>query len=92
MGLAALWNQVAETCSKQGPGHLREGEQQKSSATKGVNGPDSWPCEQEVHQTETHRCKERLGVVSASLLEDRTGIEGDDVDCAKSVRELADMA
>lgn len=80
MGLAALWNKVAEASSKKGPRHLGEGKQQECSAAKGIDSPDSWPGKDEVDKTKAHRSQQRLRIVSTSLLEDSTGVESYDVD------------
>ena len=80
MGLAALWNKVAEAGSKKGPRHLGEGKQQECSAAKGINSPNSWPGKDKVNKTKAHRSQQRLRVVGASLLEDGAGVESYDVD------------
>lgn len=52
-GLVALWDVEAETCSQQGPAHVGEGEEEQSSSTEGVDGPDGWESEDEVDDTKT---------------------------------------
>lgn len=87
MRLAAFGNEVAKTCRKQGPGHLREGEEQQGSASESINCPDSGPSEYKVDETEAHRRKQRLSVVSTGLFEDCARVKGDDVDCVTLVLE-----
>lgn len=75
-------NEVTETSSEQSPCHLREREQEQSSSSVGVDGPDGWPSKDEVDETETPRSEERVFVVCTGGLEDTGGEEGDDVDTA----------
>jgi hypothetical protein len=50
MRLAILRNEETHSCCKQRPSHLREGEEQQGSTTERINGPNGWPCEQEIHK------------------------------------------
>lgn len=79
VSFASFRYQVAKTCSQQSPGHLWESEEQKSSTPKCVDGPDSWPSEDEVDESKAHRSEERFGNTGARLLEDRARVKGDDV-------------
>ena len=45
MSGARLRNEVGESCSQKGPGHLGESEQEKGSSSIGINGPDGRPGE-----------------------------------------------
>ena len=45
-------NVEGEAGCKQRPGHLWEGKQQECAAAKGVDGKESRPGEDEVHQAE----------------------------------------
>lgn len=46
-------DESTETGGKQGPCHVGECEQEKRATAEGINGPDSWECEQEVDKTES---------------------------------------
>lgn len=76
-----LRDDVAESSSDKGPRHLREGEQQQRPPTKGVDGPDGRPGEDEVDQAETERREQRARVAGTSLRKHRRAVEGNDVDC-----------
>ena len=62
------------------PGHLRECEEQKSSASESVDGPYRRPGKNEVYQAETKAGKESGDVASASISKDGRAVESNDVD------------
>lgn len=76
----------AQTGSEKGPEHLREGEEQQASSTKGVNGVEGREGKQPVHQTKTKGSNGGLELGEARLHEDGGGIECDNVDSAHLLR------
>jgi hypothetical protein len=80
MGLAALRDEEAETSRKQRPSHLWEGKEQKRPPSEGIDCPHSRPCENEVDQSKSPRCKEGISDGSPGLREGSRTVEGDDVD------------
>lgn len=71
----------AEAGSKQSPGHLGEGEEQQSTTTPSVDGPNGGESEEEVDQTESPRSEQGRGGRGAGGSEDSARVEGNNVDC-----------
>ena len=82
MGCFLFWNDEAKTGCKQSPCHVGESEEKESTATPGINGPDSGPSEDEIDETESERGKQGIQIASTSVHEDSRGVESDDVDTA----------
>jgi hypothetical protein len=75
-------NEGTESGCKQGPGHLWECEEQKSSSAESVDGEDGGPSKDEVDQTEAETGQQGTQLASTCLLEDGAAVERDDVDTA----------
>lgn len=74
----------AESSSKQGPGHLREGEEQQSPTAPGVDRQHGGESEEEVDQAESPRGEQGRRVGSSSRHKDGAGVKGNNVDCTWS--------
>lgn len=72
--------QTAQPGSEEGPGHLREGEEQERPAPKCVDCPYCGKGEEEVNQAKAKRCIERLRVSCTGVSKDGRAIERNDVD------------
>jgi len=58
-----------EASSQQRPGHVGKSEEQQRAAAEGVDGPDGWPCEDEVDETEAEGGDEGIPLGGAGLAE-----------------------
>lgn len=72
-------NEEAQSCSEKGPGHLREGEEEESAATPGIDCPDGGPGEDEIYETETEGGEKSFQVTCTGFAEDGGRVESDDV-------------
>ena len=68
-------------CCKQGPEHIGESEEKKTTTPKGIDSPDGRPGKDKVDETEAEGGQQSSDVVGTSSLEDSRRIEGNDVDC-----------
>lgn len=80
MGRIALRNEEAQSSSKQGPSHLREGKQEQAATTKCVYSPNDRPSKHEVDETEAKRGNKRFSLGGVRLSEDGARVESDDID------------
>jgi len=60
------WDEEAETGGEEGPGHLREGEEEESATTVGINCADSRPGEAVMY------CQLDESILSLELMETYT--------------------
>ena len=87
VGVGFLRDDEAEPRREEGPGHLREGEEQERASAVGVDGPDGGPGEDEVDEAEAEGGEQGLEAAGAGVDEDGRGVEGDDVDAAHLLRQ-----
>lgn len=69
MSFGLFVNDEAKSSGKQGPSHLRESEEQESSATPGVDCPNGWPGKHKIDQTESPGRKKSLQISGTGFLE-----------------------
>ena len=82
VGSALLGDPEAEAGGEEGPCHLGEGEEEERAAAVRVDRPHRGPGEDEVDEAETPGGEKSFQVAGAGILEDRRGVEGDNVDAA----------
>lgn len=75
-------NQCAESSSQQGPRHIRKREEKQCSSSKGVDGPESRECKEEVDKSEAPRSPQRLVGAKARIHKNRGRVECNNVDTA----------
>lgn len=81
MSATTLGDKVAHACEEQTPAHVGKCKQEQGSTSKGVNGPDGGPGEEEIDGTKAEGGQECPNIACSSLDEDGGRIESDDIDC-----------
>lgn len=77
----------AESCGKQSPRHLWEGEEKKVPSSVRVDGPHGGKGEYEVHESKAERSQESFCHICTSFSEDSGRVESDDVDTTHLLRD-----